>query len=70
MNKIIVENRTDMSDLDSLELACSVIRQGRVSNNNKQYCYVCTSKVNNKNYAISTDLNKKSDRFVITERTD
>jgi hypothetical protein len=67
MNKLIIENRTDLSDFDSLMMIGSVIQEGRISNGDKQYCYFSTSKFNNKRYGISTNLNKNSDRFVITE---
>jgi len=65
MNKLIIENRTALSDIESLDLVSRVIEEGRVSNDNKQYCYVSIGNINHSSYAISTDLNKKSDRFVI-----
>jgi len=67
MNKIIIDNRSDLSDINALSVVCSVVREGRISNNNRQYCYYCTTKFDNKKYGISTYLNKKSDRFIITE---
>ena len=66
VKKIIIENKDGLSDKKALELVLSVIRQGRISNNNKQYCYVTSSKINHKTYVVTTSLNQKSDRFVIT----
>jgi hypothetical protein len=66
MNKIIIDNRTELTDLETLCLVDIVIKQGRISNNGKQYCYVTVIKVEGIKYAIYTYLNKKSDRFVIT----
>jgi len=65
MNKLIIENRTGLSDLESIDLIKRVIGSGRISNDGKQYCYLSTTEVNGLSYAVSTDLNKKSDRFVI-----
>lgn len=39
-SKIIIHNYTDCSDEDMLEYVKSVIRMGKVSANNKKYCYV------------------------------
>ena len=63
--RIIIENRTDLSDDFILEKVSSVIRLGRISNNNKQYCYLSTFVCNNEEYCIVTDLNKKSDKFTV-----
>lgn len=62
MGKLIIENRTDMSDIDALQCVAIVMRDGRISNDGKQYCYAT---VFNETYAVRTDLNEKSDRFVI-----
>lgn len=65
MNKLIIDNRTDLDDLVALKLVMRVVEMGRISNDNKQYCYLCIIEHEEKKYAVSTDLNKKSDRFVI-----
>jgi len=67
MNKLIIDNRTDLSDLVAIEFVKSVIALGRISNDGKQYCYGTTFTLVGKQYRVFTDLNKKSDRFVITE---
>jgi len=65
--KFIIENRSDLQEWQVLMLVQSVIDAGRISNDGKQYCYVTSFKVNNGEYLVVTDLNKKSDRFVITK---
>lgn len=67
MNKLIIDNKTNLTDLDAINLVGRVIKQGRISNNNKQYCYGTGITVDDKDYMVWTDLNKKSDRFVIIE---
>lgn len=66
MNKLIIENRSELTDKQCLHLVERVIESGRISNNNKQYCYLTRLKYINNWYSVSTDLNEKSDRFVIT----
>lgn len=66
--KFIIENRSDLDELNVLNLVYSVISSGRISNDGKQYCYMTTFDINGFTYAVSTDLNKNSDRFVITKR--
>jgi len=62
MNKIIIQNNTDLSDEKALEYITWVVGKGRVSNFGKQYCYhtAFTDRI-----SVSAFLNKKSDRFVI-----
>jgi hypothetical protein len=67
VNKLIIDNRTDLSDFDALTLVINVVWDGRISNDGKQYCYLTSMPINEKQYVVSTDLNKKSDRFVIME---
>ena len=67
MNKLIIDNRTDLSDFDALTLVINVVWDGRISNDGKQYCYLTSMPINEKQYVVSTDLNKKSERFVIME---
>ena len=68
MNKLIIDNRTELTDLEAVTLVSRVIDQGRISNDGKQYCYGTGITIEDKEYMIWTDLNKKSDRFVITTR--
>lgn len=68
MNKLIIDNRTELTDLEAVNLVSKVIAQGRISNDGKQYCYGTGITIEDKEYMIWTNLNKKSDRFVITTR--
>ncbi len=70
MNRIIIDNRTDLGDLYAVRMVLRVIDAGRVSNNRKQYCYLTAFRLEGKEYLVSTYLNKKSERFVITEDGD
>ena len=67
MNKLIIDNRTELNDIDALRVAKVVIEQGRISNDGKQYCYATEVEINNLSgkYTVYSDLNKKSDRLVI-----
>lgn len=65
MNKLIIDNRTELTDLEALTLVSRVVNQGRISNDGKQYCYGTGITLDGNQYLIWTDLNKKSDRFVI-----
>ena len=66
MNKLIIDNRTELTDLEAVTLVSKVIAQGRISNDGRQYCYATIAKVGDIEYSVYTDLNKQSDRFVIT----
>jgi len=65
MGKLIIENRTDMPDLEAMWYVMEVMRDGRVSNDGKQYCYATVWK--HSKIVVYTDLNKKSDRFVVED---
>jgi len=66
--RIIIENRTKKASWAvSLEMILTVIESGRISNNDKQYCYATTFNTHEGKFIVSTDLNKKSDRFVISD---
>lgn len=62
MSKVIIENRTSLSMLECLDRVRQVIEKGRISNNDKQYCYYTTF---TDGIGVSTDLNKSSDRFIV-----
>ena len=65
--KLIIDNRSDLDMQNCLNVVGRVIADGRVSNNGKQYCYASSFTVGDDEYMIVTDVNKKSDRFVITK---
>ena len=67
--KIIIDNRTDLDWETVFDVVMSVIKNGRISNDGKQYCYLSTFNIDSSSggsqYAVATDVNKKSDRFVV-----
>lgn len=63
MSKIIIKNQTEIDDISVLTLVQRVIKNGRISNNNKQYCYLTSFDIDGKEYHIVTDLRKCSDVF-------
>ena len=67
MNKIIIDNRTDLLDEDAIILASNTSKLGRIKNDGMIYVYPTFWKHNDKMYKVTAYLNKKSDRFVIME---
>ena len=69
MSKIIIQNDSSLPDIRALAYVKAVMEMGRISNNDKQYCYLTTFGENGE-IVVATDLNKKSDRFVIYDRSE
>lgn len=72
-NKLIIENRSDLSMEDCLDLAKAVVKQGRISNDDKQYTYLTVFMIsdaddNMEEYHVASDLNKNSDKLTIYKR--
>lgn len=65
MGRIIINNKSDLSDQEAVMFVFRVIGSGRISNNDKQYCYLTSTKINDKEYHCVTDLRKKSDSFTV-----
>ena len=63
MEKVIIENRSELPLKEVVFMVAVVIEMGRISNNNTQYSYHTSFK---NGVGISTFKNKESDRFVIT----
>lgn len=63
MNRLIINNRTTLSDLESLQLIIKVVKLGRISNNEKQYCYGTSIG----KYMIVTEHVEGRDSFFIYE---
>jgi len=63
MSKIIIKNNSDISDITVLECVKEVINDGRISNNNKQYCYLTVFKINGIEHNLETELRECSDVF-------
>jgi hypothetical protein len=62
-SKLILENRTELPLQDFLTLALEVVKMGRISNNDKQFCYLTSFTIDNEEYHIVSDLNDKSDKL-------
>lgn len=63
-SKLIIKNESSADDFTCLHLVMSVIKLGRISKNDTQYCYVCASD----NYVVYTDLTKnKTDVFTVRD---
>ena len=63
--KLIIRNESDLLDIVCLNYIRKVMEMGRISANGKQYCYASTFTHNSKKYVIYSNLNKKSDQFII-----
>ncbi len=63
MGKLIIKNQTEINDLIVIDIIKEVILMGRISNNNKQFCYLTGIVINKEEYHVVTDLRKCSDVF-------
>jgi hypothetical protein len=61
--KLILENRTNLQMVDLLRLAQEVVSMGRISNDDKQYCYLTSFNVDGQEYLAVSGLNKSSDKL-------
>ena len=68
MEKLIIENRTDLSLIDIFTFVHGIISAGRISNNGTQYCYVTTYEKDGREFYVITNSNKRSDKFTIYEK--
>ena len=62
MDKLIIDNRTNLSLIDIMPYVLKVLEMGHVSNYDTQYCY---HTVWGSGISISAFRNDKSDRFVV-----
>jgi hypothetical protein len=69
MEKLIINNKSELPMEQVLEIAQAIVRQGRMSNNGKQYCYLTSFVIDNVEYHATSDLNKCSDTLTIYEVT-
>lgn len=65
MDKLIIENRAGIPWQDVLRQVAGVVRQGRISNDGKQYCYVSTFRTPAGTIVVASYLNEHSDRLVV-----
>lgn len=62
MSKLIIDNQSNLSDDKALQYALTVIREGRISDNGRCYCYATRFIDGVEVYAVR---NKASDRFIV-----
>ena len=63
-----IDIRDNISDELALELVSEVVRQGKVSQDNKgkkYYCWITTFNVNGEEIVVYTRENRKNDCFVV-----
>ena len=70
MEKLIIENRTDLKMIEVMYYIEEVIKQGRISETHKgnQYCFATLFKkkeLDKNGVVVYADKNKKSDRLII-----
>lgn len=67
MGKIIIDNRTEISDELALKLVRRVVHDGRISKGGESYRLATSFPFADpkKEVLVYCDLNKRSDRFVI-----
>ena len=65
MSKIIIYNESNLHDTVALDKVASVIAEGRISNNNTQYCYATTFGL--AGVAVLAGKNKHSDVFWVRD---
>lgn len=65
MAKVIINNKSDLPDWQAVRMCHTVMKKGRISNEEKQYCYTSYFRVDGKLYIVKSGLNKKSDKFII-----
>ena len=65
--KFIIENNTELSDLETLDLIKKVVGMGKISETSKgkQYCFLAVIEYDFKKYRITATKNNKSDKFRI-----
>jgi hypothetical protein len=75
MSRLIINNKSDLPDVEAVNMVLDVLELGRISNNGEQYCYltvfsfdemVTGIKVGEKEYKISSGLTETgTDTFTI-----
>ena len=68
-NRIIVNNRSGLSDLDALALVYKVVEMGRISDEGRSYCYATGFKIDGKQYFVYAERRRSGtgDTFYVTQ---
>lgn len=65
MSKIIIHNDSELNDDSAVTYVMAVLRNGRISEEGKSYCY---GTVWQNGVQVFARRNKKSDTFYVTQR--
>lgn len=65
MEKLILNNESDLDMVTFLEVARGIIEMGRISKDGQQYCYLISFIVSGVEYHIVSGRNKKSDTLTL-----
>ena len=65
MSKFIIHIEDGVDEVTALECVKQVVSLGRISNDDKQYCYVTTLVTQYGEVLVATELNKSSDTFYV-----
>lgn len=55
MSKIIINNNSELNEIEALGFVSQVIKEGRVSKDGKRYCYATFFKIRGCEYCITSD---------------
>lgn len=67
MREIRIKYEEGISDHLAVQLAESVIRQGKISNDGKNYCFATSFVVNGDEYMVVANDKTKSTMFYVTK---
>ena len=67
VSEIRIKYKEGISDHLAIQLVESVIRQGKISNEGKNYCFATSFNVNGSEYMVVANDKTKSEMFYITK---
>lgn len=70
MERLIINNKSDLPMEVCLDLCRRVVKEGRISAGGKQYCYATVFHYNGLSYVVYANINKGSDSFTIYRDAD
>jgi hypothetical protein len=66
--KIIIQNQSELIDIDVIGLVYKVIATGRISENGKSYCYATTFKLKKNKYVVYANSTIDKTNFTIEKQ--
>jgi hypothetical protein len=67
--KLIIQNQSELTDIDAIGLVYKVIANGKISENGKSYCYATTFKIKKNKYVVYANGNQDKTNFTIENTT-